>query len=81
MSEWKACPFCGNKDILSWAGWRECRQCHCQMHPDEWNTRPLEDALNKRIAELEERIQGMNDRWTRDWEKYVKENYPPEATP
>ena len=48
MSELKPCPFhtcdefgtCGCYDIL-------------QMSDKDWNRRPIEDALNKRIAELE----------------------------
>ena len=52
----KRCPFCGNKDIdtspISGAAW--CYDCHSVSNDvDRWNTRPLEDALQARIAALE----------------------------
>ena len=49
MSELKLCPFCGGS----------ANMCDCAMSCDitvqTWNTRPIEDALNARIAELERR--------------------------
>lgn len=52
----KQCPFCGNKDIdtspISGAAW--CYDCHSVANDvDRWNTRPLEDVLQARIAALE----------------------------
>ena len=45
MSELKPCPF------------HNCLTCGCYdtlyMRDKDWNTRPIEDALNARIAELE----------------------------
>ena len=65
MSELKRCPFCGGH-----MRWNDnefesayvCDDCHYFIEWDGmleefvkwWNTRPIEDALNKRIAELEE---------------------------
>ena len=63
MSEIKPCPFCGSTDIklhdeISHAVW--CQECFAEMPSIDiesavelWNTRPIEDALNARIAELE----------------------------
>ena len=66
MSELKKCPFCGKMPkVNSWTmhGIAEQR-CFCDNEQcpvylsktialDDWNTRPIEDALNARIAELE----------------------------
>ncbi len=64
MSELKPCPFCGKENtvagstermILGW--WYACEDCFENrkggVHEDRWNTRPIEDELRKRIAELE----------------------------
>ena len=51
----KACPFCGSTNIrapIDEDGWM-CRTCGTESYVD-WNRRPIEDALNARIAELEE---------------------------
>jgi hypothetical protein len=47
VSELKPCPFCGPESE---------HDCSCEIHISvvKWNTRPIEDALAKRIAELEE---------------------------
>lgn len=55
MDELKPCPFCGSTKIRkpeNGNGWL-CKKCGSEIFWD-WNTRPIEDALNKRIAELEE---------------------------
>lgn len=61
--ELKPCPFCGSDDMnvtvtdIFHAVW--CRDCGALVDNDEedvaklWNTRPIEDALQARIAELE----------------------------
>jgi len=60
MSELKACPFCGSKDINSGGGDKVvfcfCMDC-CATGPGhyaggDWNTRPEEDRLRATNAEL-----------------------------
>ena len=63
MSEMKPCPFCGSTDIklhdeITHAVW--CQECFAEMPSIDiesavelWNTRPIEDELRARIAELE----------------------------
>ena len=55
------CPFCGTEQQQDWETGetipytnqsRSCHACGCSTH--DWNTRPIEDALRLRIAELEE---------------------------
>jgi len=66
MSELKPCPFCGGMPkVNDWTlkGITD-KRCFCDNEKcpvylsktiaiDDWNTRPIEDALNDRIAELE----------------------------
>jgi Lar family restriction alleviation protein len=65
----KPCPFCGGdaqydellrEDIMIY--WVECSECTDtnidvsstkEIAAEKWNTRPIEDELNARIAELE----------------------------
>lgn len=60
----KRCPFCGSTDIRECFGiFPElfCGECEATIYEYDiredliklWNTRPIEDELNKRIAELE----------------------------
>jgi len=59
MSELKPCPFCGEEPATR-AGFAICINDDCEqsnywsgLDIDAWNTRPIEDALNARIVELE----------------------------
>lgn len=57
MDELKACPFCGNEPQEITTNGKPLVVCWCRgcvNDPKNWNTRPIEDALNKRIAELKE---------------------------
>lgn len=58
--ELKPCPFCGDmpasmKAELDGKKRYGCKNCTPNLWytPERWNTRPIEDALNARIAELE----------------------------
>ncbi len=56
--ELRPCPFCGGKNVLSTElqdGLPFIAYCQCgaENEAENWNTRPIEDALKKRIAELE----------------------------
>jgi len=66
MTELKKCPFCG-RDARNNPTWMvgsensaECSNRHCITNKltyatiEEWNTRPLEDALQARIDELKQ---------------------------
>ena len=55
MSELKPCPFCGSADIRTEPGinLNYCDKCSAEANIEHWNTRPIEDALRARIAELE----------------------------
>jgi len=71
MSELKPCPFCGSEptssdefdDEVLFYGCTKDIDCPLYDAPfvnmATWNTRPIEDALNKRIAELEAEIERL----------------------
>jgi len=66
MSELKPCPFCGSPaysyhdNCIDFAGVKcDLGGCVCAdilITENNWNTRPIEDALQSRIAELEGKI-------------------------
>ena len=56
--ELKPCPFCGVNDWQYFAYYsgttiRQCGECETIVDESTINTRPIEDALQSRIAELE----------------------------
>jgi len=55
MSTLKPCPFCGGTKICTEKSinLNYCDNCSAESNIEHWNTRPIEDALNARIAELE----------------------------
>ena len=62
MSEMKPCPFCGSENTVrlpynDHADIERCKNCNLTIIVPfgytMWNTRPIEDALHSRIAELE----------------------------
>ena len=60
MSELKPCPFCGCGDIgMSSDLSGEWAHCFCQamdgrsVHKEQWSRRPLEEALEAQVKELE----------------------------
>ena len=64
MSELKPCPFCGGSNVKDEPALQVviCMDCGAEKDTDlgEWNTRPIEDALTARIAELELRLDVYN---------------------
>ena len=55
------CPFCGEQVFTPLVaslddGYTRCISCGAEMQRSRWQTRPIEDALNARIAELEMKI-------------------------
>ena len=74
MSELKPCPFCGKEPAIDnnfaicvnddcelsdyWSGLEDC----------SWNTRPIEDALTARIAELEEELEHVIEVGNYGWD-------------
>ena len=71
MSELKPCPFCGSEQPqdskddgnvpYEFGMSRSCNSCSAAVNLG-WNTRPIEDALRKRIAELEEECASLGVR-------------------
>lgn len=56
----KACPFCGSENIFYDAKlcYIECKKCGFTFDTLflDWSTRPIENALRNRIAELEAQL-------------------------
>ncbi len=82
MSELKPCPFCGKKPNPNWTdeSYIECTNRKCSvygygMSTGDWNTRPIEDDLRKRIAELEAEIDQLtaHDATERQDDKWIPE--------
>jgi hypothetical protein len=77
MSELKPCPFCGRKPYER-GGYVSCHTEECLANADyhepaigsieDWNTRPIEDALNARIAELEKDLSNKEIEYTDLWD-------------
>lgn len=66
--EIKPCPYSGTTgylDIFENIGWVKCRCNICilleagYLNINNWNKRPLEDALNAKIERLNEQLQGF----------------------
>ena len=55
MNTLKPCPFCGGTKICTEKSinLNYCDNCSAESNVEHWNNRPIEDALNARIAELE----------------------------
>jgi len=55
MNTLKPCPFCGGTKICTEKGinLNYCDNCSAESNVEHWNIRPIEDALNTRISELE----------------------------
>lgn len=64
MINLKPCPFCGGNDIVyeEALSVTYCNDCGGELDEgfgSDWNTRPIEDALRARIAELEAEIERL----------------------
>ena len=62
--ELRPCSFCGGTKICTEKGinLNYCDNCSAESNVEHWNTRPIEDALNARIAELEAENAGLKER-------------------
>ena len=83
MSKLKPCPFCGKDEAYlmtdKWGNYYvECEYCGAQINPyddkeiivEGWQSRPIEDELRARIAELEDDNRSLGDSGLR-----FKQNY------
>lgn len=57
----KACPYCGVQSKREGKKFHECNNSQCSnyhrlMPIDEWQTRPIEDALRSEIQNLKEML-------------------------
>ena len=57
----KPCPFCGSNAVMDNSGISYCSNMGCHAYnfvgyAHTWNNRPLEDAKDARIAELERQL-------------------------
>ena len=58
--ELRPCPFCGGEAELCYSEVDTfCRKCNVMQETELWNTRPIEDALRLRIAELEKLVEEL----------------------
>lgn len=74
-SNLKACPFCGKEpELIKCSGYDEahCINDNCELSHTHvpinlsrlgWQSRPIEDALTARIAELEKRNARLEQAW------------------
>ena len=70
--ELRPCPFCGAMPEKLRTGYM-CSTLGCALQENtvsekEWNTRPIEDALNARIAELEKDLSNKEIDYTDLWD-------------
>ena len=78
MINLKPCPFCGSPaysyhdNCIDFAGVKcDLGGCVCAdilITENNWNTRPIEDALNARIAELEKDLSNKEIEYTDLWD-------------
>ena len=78
MNTLKPCPFCGKMPEVADDGVCRCNNKSCLMAPywylpKYWNTRPIEDNLRNRIAELEADNAEFRQ-LIRDWSIVLEQN-------
>lgn len=78
MSELKPCPFCGNGDAINIVsgGWHLVRCFYCGFLSNshykredaikDWNTRPTEDALTAKLADIRRIFDGLGEQPTNE---------------
>ena len=79
----RPCPFCGGTKICTEKSinLNYCDNCSAESNVEHWNTRPIEDELRKRIAELEEQVWNLNLENERMEEAYwIDESIAPDGT-
>ena len=57
----RPCPFCGGTKICTEKSinLNYCDNCSAESNIEHWNTRPIEDNLRNRIAELEALVERL----------------------
>jgi hypothetical protein len=72
--ELKPCPFCGGTKICTEKGinLNYCDNCSAESNIEHWNTRPIEDDLRKRIAELEALVNVSEGLYERIYEQAAR---------
>ena len=78
MSELKPCPLCGAMPEKLRTGYM-CSTLGCALQENtvsakEWNTRPIEDALTSRIANLEGANRGLGANYIYELNENIKLN-------
>ena len=78
MNTLKPCPFCGKEPQEITLNGEPKVVCRCLVRePNIWNPRPIEDALNKRIAELkvfiDQLIEAGSYAGADKWDELVKD--------
>lgn len=73
MINLKPCPFCGGNDIVyeEALSVTYCNDCGGELDEgfgSDWNTRPIEDALQSRIAELKKDLSNKEIEYTDLWD-------------
>ena len=68
--ELRPCPFCGGTKICTEKGinLNYCDNCSAESNVEHWNNRPIEDALQSRIAELEKDLSNKEIEYTDLWD-------------
>lgn len=76
-SQPKPCPFCGSTETEQTTDdpvfWWECLPCGAKADGKRWNSRPLEEALEARVAELTQRAELAERAATDQHDAYERE--------